>query len=62
MFDSSVAAVDVYRQEVFKPGDLWVRVAAGSTQHGGRPGLLYHLKLGTHVYVGEPMRDLVLCR
>lgn len=60
LFDAPVAAADVHRQHVLEPGDFWVRVSAGSAQHGGGPGPLDHLQLGTHVDGGEAMRDLGL--
>lgn len=60
LFDTTLAGTGVDRQEVFEPGDLWVRDAAGSTQHGGRPRPFHHLQLGTHVYTGEAEWQLVL--
>lgn len=60
MFDSSIAAINVDRQEVFEPGDLWVGVPAGGTKHGGSARSLHHLQLWTHVYGREAVRDLVL--
>lgn len=60
LFDSAVAAVNVNRKEVFKPGDLWVGVAARGTKHGGGPRSFHHLQLRAHVYDWKPVRDLVL--
>ena len=61
LFDSAVTCVGVDGQEVLVPGDLWVGVPAGRTQHGGRPGPLHHLELGAHVDVREPGGKQVLC-
>lgn len=47
-------------QEILEPGNFWVRVAAGSAEHGGGPRALHHLELGAHVYGGEPRGQLVL--
>ncbi len=60
LLDSSIAAVNVNRQEVFEPGDLRVGVPAGGTEHGSSARSLHHLQLRAHVYGGETVRDLVL--
>ncbi len=60
LLDSSTAAVNVDRQEVFEPGDLRVGVPAGGTEHGSSARSLHHLQLRAHVYGGEAVRDLVL--
>lgn len=60
LLDSSIAAVNVDRQEVFEPGDLRVGVPAGGTEHGSSSRSLHHLQLRAHVYGGEAVRDLVL--
>ncbi len=60
LFDSPIA-VDVYRQEVLEPSDLWVRVPTGSTEHRGCSCSLNHFQLRAHVYGGEAMRNLVFC-
>lgn len=60
LFNAPIAAADVHRKHVLEPGDLWVRVSAGGTQHGGSSGLFNHLQLGTHIDGGEAMGDLVL--
>lgn len=61
LFDATLARAGLHGQEVFKPGDLWVRDAAGSAEHGGRPRPLHHLQLGTHVYAREAKWQQVLC-
>lgn len=60
LFDATVTGAVVDREEIFEPGDLWVRDATGSTQHGGCPRPLHHLQLGTHVYTGEAEWQQVL--
>lgn len=59
LFNAAVTAADVHRKHVLEPGDLRVRVSAGSTQHGGSSGPFNHLQLGTHINGGEAMGDLV---
>lgn len=61
LLDASIVVGGVDGQEIFEPGDIWVRVAAGGTEHGGRASSLYHFQLGAHVNGGETSRQLVLC-
>lgn len=61
LLDATLAGAGLHGQEVFEPGDLRVRDAAGGTQHGGRPGPFHHLQLGAHVDAGEAERQQVLC-
>lgn len=60
MFDAPVAAADVHGKHVLEPGDFWVWVSAGGTQHRGCSGLFNHLQLGAHINGGEAVGDLVL--
>lgn len=62
LFDAPLAEAGVHRQEVFEPGDLWVRNTTGSTQHGGCLGSLHYLQLGTHVYTGKAEWQQILCK
>lgn len=59
LLDSSVVTGRVDRQEVLEPGNLRVRVAAGSTEHSGGPRALNYLQLRTHIYGGEARGQLV---
>lgn len=60
LFDATLAGAGVDRQEVFEPGDLGVRDATGSAQHGGRPCPLHHFQLRAHVYTREAKWQQVL--
>lgn len=62
LFNASVVVGGVDREEVFEPGDVWVRVAAGSAKHGGGACSLHHFQLWAHVYSGETRGQLVLCK
>lgn len=61
LFDPSLTESRFHRQKVFKPGDLWIRNTAGSTQHGRRSSSLHHLQLRTHVNAGKTKRQQILC-
>lgn len=62
LLNAPIAATNIHRQEIFEPVDLWIGVSAGCTQHCSRTRSFHNLQLGAHVYGGEAVWYLVLCK